>query len=89
MKLSETQQNVEPEKKPADKRFQNIEFREAVRVVLEWFDLESNMGNFKRLEISFGKIDWIAWGNNISSNHPEPDFLDMDKFYKSCKEISG
>ena len=79
MKLSETEQNPEP-KKPADKRFQNITFRQAVRTVLEYMGYESTQGNFRKMEKKL-TIDWVQFADSINNpvDFESLDFIDWKK----------
>ena len=61
-----------------DPRFMNPRFKAAVRTVLHWFGMESNMGNFKLVE-SKVSINWMIFADNINNKLPEPEYLDWKK----------
>lgn len=77
-------------KEPAkitDPRFQNPAFKRAVKTVLEYLGFESTMGNFNLVEAKKVKINWLEFARNIQGKNLEPEYIDIDKFYKSCEEI--
>ena len=87
MKLSKIKPEQQQEKaveKVTDQRFQNPQFRMAVKTVLEYLGLESNIGNFKRHD---RLINWLEFARNIQGKNTEQDYIDYDKFCKSCEEI--